>query len=93
MFEMKPTIDVGTLEDMLNEAYPEVAEMYDFLASVMFGEEYNNYSYKRYNYRSIEEFCNLPWQNEEHLFVENRLKTLLQELLPEYDEVLVDVSW
>lgn len=88
-----PIIDVDNLEDVLKAQHPELEDKFEFLASVLFGEDYYNDSYKSYYFRGDNSFKNYSWQNEEHCEVLTCVDELLKAQFPAYDTVLINVSW
>lgn len=88
-----PIVDVDDLEDILLECHPSLRDKFDFLASVIFGEDYYNDSYKSYYFRGDDSFKNYSWQNEEHCEVLTCVNELLKAQFPAYDTVLINVSW
>lgn len=92
-YNFLPVIHVRVLEEALIAQYgPEFAENYGELANVMFGDCYVNDSYKSYYYGQLEEF-KYSWQDETQVRIENCIKAYLQDAIPAYERVLVDVSW
>ena len=92
-FELLPVVSVYTLEDALKERYPHIADKFKFLATVMFGDSYYNDSYKNYCFRSDESYKGYPWQDEVHCEILTCLNEMLEESFPEYERIIVDVSW
>lgn len=92
-FKLLPVVSVDDLEDNLKERYPHVADKFEFLATVMFGDSYYNDSYKSYCFRNDESFKGYPWQDEAHCEVLTCLNEMLEESFSEYEYVIVDVSW
>lgn len=88
-----PIVDVDDLEDILLECHPGLRDKFDFLASVLFGEDYYNDSYKSYYFRGDNSFKNYSWQNEEHCEILTYVDELLKTQFPTYDTVLINVSW
>jgi hypothetical protein len=41
----------------------------------------------------MEEYEGHEWQDEEQIRYENMVKAYLQDILPDYQAVLIDVSW
>lgn len=89
--EMIPVIDIYTLEEKMKEQFPE--HNWEELASQIYGDEYNNYSCKYFNYKGMEVYTGKSWQDEERIKFMNRIKTVLQDEFPNHYCVLIDVSW
>ena len=87
---MMPVVDVSELEDAVNTQFGcEIAEM----RNLLFSDDFNNDSYQSFWYGKMEVFEGRPWQNEEQIRLRNLVRTYLQDTIPDYDRVLVDVSW
>lgn len=92
-YEIRPVIDVNDLEDALNAQYgPEFVKP-GWLASMLFEDSYTNDSYKSFDYSKLEEYTGEPWQDENYVTFMNCVKAFLQDALPDYNEVIIDVSW
>lgn len=90
IYTMRPVIDVDELEDAVNQRFGcEIAE----LANLLFGDEYYNDSYKCLYYDRLEVYRGRAWENEEKIRLRNLVYTYLKEILPDYDSVLVNLSW
>lgn len=90
-YEMMPVISIDDLEAALLAQYG--IDWTGELASFLFGDSYINDSYKRYWFDEMEEFTGKPWQDEESIRIENCVKSILQDVLPEHKHCLIDVSW
>lgn len=91
IYEMKPVIDIGTLEDAVCAQFNINIE--EHLATVLFGDCYMNDCYKSYYFAEDDEYEGYFWQNEEHIRIRNLVNAYLRDILPGYDSILVDVSW
>lgn len=89
IYTMYPVIDVHDLEDAVNKQFGVNLE----LRSLLFNDDYCNDSYKRYWYDEMEEYEGKEWQDEQQIREENMVKAYLKDILPDYDAVLIDVSW
>ena len=89
IYTMYPVIDIHDLEQAVNQQFNVNLE----LRELLFNDDYANDSYKRYWYDEVEEYEGYEWQDEEQIYHENLVKAYLREVLPEYDAVLIDVSW
>lgn len=87
---MMPVVDVSELEDAVNTRFGcEITEM----RSLLFSDDFSNDSYQSFWYGKMEVFEGRSWQNEEQIRLRNLVRTYLQDTIPDYDRVLVDVSW
>ena len=92
-YKLVPIIDILDLENEVKLQFGDILPEFDYLANYLFGDDYNNDSYKSFYFKEMEEFTGKSWQNEEHIRIINCVKSILQDLLPDYDSVLIDVSW
>lgn len=93
-YEMMPVVDANELERILIAQYgPNAMGNQDFMANVLFGDEYNNDSYKSYYFQEDEEFTGKFWQDEEKIRIRNCVNSILRDLFPDQERILVDVSW
>lgn len=89
IYTMYPVIDIRDLEEAVNRQFDVDLE----LRELLFSDYYANDSYKRYWYDEMEEYEGHEWQDEEQIRYENMVKAYLQDILPDYQAVLIDVSW
>ena len=94
MFKMVPEVSIYDLEDAVNERFgTKIAE----LASLLWGEMYTNDSLKRFHFDKDEVFnekyVKYSWYKPEEITLRNYVRQYLREMLPDYDEVVIDVSW
>ena len=87
---MMPVIDAFELESAVNTQFGVNIE---YIASLLFGDSYNNYSYKSFYFRDKETYGGFPWENEEDIRLRNLVRAYLQDVIPDHDRVLIDVSW
>lgn len=93
-YEMMPVIEADVLQEALELQFgPAVMGNADVMAQVLFGDEYTNYSLKRYNFFEDEVYEGHPWQNEERIRICNCVNAMLRDMFPGRDTILVDVSW
>lgn len=93
-YEMMPVIDAEDLREALELQFgPDVMGNEDFMANVLFGDEYNNDSCKRYNFSEDEVYEGHSWQNEERIRICNCVNVMLRDVFPDHHTILVDVSW
>lgn len=90
IFTMCPVVDYGTLEDAVNLQFK--ANISD-ICQLLFDDDYINDSYKRFYFKEMEEYHGYCWENEENIRLRNLVRAYLQDTLPNYDCVLIDVSW
>lgn len=87
---MMPVVDVDELEDAVNAQFGcEIAEM----RNLLFSDDFSNDSYQSFWYGQMEIFEGRSWQNEEKIRLRNLVRAYLQDTIPDYDRVLVNVSW
>lgn len=93
-YEMMPVVDAEDLREVLELRFgPDVMGDEDFMANVLFGDEYNNDSCKRYYFSEDEVYEGKSWQNEERIRICNCVNAMLRDMFPGYERILVDVSW
>ena len=90
--KMMPVIDSFSLSEALDEKYNWDLDVCD-ICKLMFDDDYCNYSYKSFWFKEDEVYEGYTWQSELNIKYTNMIKRYLRELLPNYDKVLVDVSW
>ena len=87
---MMPVVEVGELEDAVNRQFGcEIDDMRELL----FGDNYSNDCYCGFYYDEMEVYEEYPWQDEEKISLRNLVRAYLQDTIPNYTRVLVDVSW
>ena len=90
--EMRPVIDIWSLSDALEAQYNWELDAH-MVCQLMFDDNYCNDCYKSYWFSEDEKYEGYSWQNETRIMQENLIKSFLRDLMPDYDRVLVDVSW
>ena len=90
VYEMFPVIDVDVLENELKTQFD--VEEYE-LRNILFGDDYQNDCYKSYCFADDEEYTGESWENEEEIRIRNLVNAYLRDILPDYERVLIDVSW
>lgn len=90
MSVMYPTVDYHTLQDDVNLQFGTDIDDLDIL---LFGYDSSNNSFKSFYYGEMEIFEGHPWQNEEDIRLRNLVRAYLKDVLPDYDCVLINVSW
>lgn len=93
-YKMMPAFWVEDLKEALTIQYgrefmDEVGDLRNFL----FDTNYMNDVYVEYGFDEIEEYTGEEWQDENHIRLENCIKTFLKDIFPNHDSVLIDVMW
>ena len=91
IYTMYPVIDVTDLEDAIRIQFGVDVE--DEMRNILFGDEYQNDCYKSYYFADDEEYTGESWQDEEKIRIRNLVNAYLRDILPDYERVLVDVTW
>ena len=88
---MYPVVDADELERAVNQQFDcEIGE----IRNLLFGDDYSNDCYKLFDYFDMEEY--FDWMgsvDEEGIRLRNLVRTYLQDAIPDYEMVLVNVSW
>jgi hypothetical protein len=90
VYTMLPVIEVRTLED---ELLTQFGVACGDLASILFYDNYQNDCYKSYYFVDDEEFHGYAWEDEERIRIRNLVNAYLRDILPNYERVLIDVTW
>ena len=90
VYTMYPVIEVRVLE---NEIKNQFDVEVDNLSSILFYDNYQNDCYKSYYFVDDEEFHGYAWENEECIRIRNLVNVYLRDILPDYERVLIDVTW
>ena len=88
---MMPVVNVDELEDAVNLQYGEGT--IEDIRNLLFKDDYYNDSYKSFYYGDLIDYNGNPWEDEEEIRLINLVKTYLQDTIPNYIFVLIDVSW
>ena len=91
IYTMFPVVEIYDLEKELKIQFDVDVE--DELTEILFGDNYSNDCYKTYYFEYDEEFHGYAWENEEHIRIRNLLNDYLRDILPNYNSVLIDVTW
>lgn len=91
VYTMYPVIEVDVLEDEIKTRFGVDVE--NDLRNILFYEDYMNDCYKSYYFEDDEVYTGKSWQNEEHIRIRNLVNAYLRDILPEYNVVLIDVTW
>ena len=89
IYTLYPVVDIEELEKAVNLQFDVELD----LRELLFDDTYDNDSLKRFWYDNIEEFKGYSWQDEKSIREMALVKTYLQDAIPEYGCVLIDVSW
>lgn len=89
IYTLYPVVDIEELERAVNRQFDVELD----LRELLFDYEYDNGSLKRFWYDNIEEFKGYSWQDEKSIRETALVKTYLQDAIPDYGCVLIDVSW
>ena len=90
IFTMYPVVDYNNLRAAVNLQFNTDI---DDICQLLFGDDYMNDSYKRFYFRGMEEYHGYSWENEENIRLRNLVRAYLKDALPDYEYVLIDVSW
>ena len=82
-YTFAPVIDIRELEKALESQYDIDT---DDLRSILFGDYYSNDCFKKYYFRS-------KWESYDENPIKACVKAFLQDVFPDRDYVLIDVSW
>ena len=85
-----PLIAARDLEDAVNLQF---GCDIDEIRNLLFDDNYVNDCYKRFYYKEQEEYHDQPWEDEESIRLRNLVRAFLCDILPEYDSIMIDVSW
>ena len=93
-YEIIPVVAAEELREALELQFgPNVMGDEDFMANVLFDDEYNNDSYKCYYFSEDEVYEGHSWQNKERIRICNCVNAMLRNIFPGHEKILVDVSW
>ena len=91
-YSVYPIVDINDLARALKLHYEIDMDGYE-LSTFLFGDDYTNDCYKSFYYDEMEVYEGKSWQNEERIRIKNCLCSILQDTIPGYKSVLIDVSW
>lgn len=87
---LMPVVDVDELENAVNRQFNcEINEM----RNLLFDDNYSNDCYCNFYYDEMEVYEGYDWQDEEGIRLRNLVRAYLQDTIPDYQAVLIDVSW
>lgn len=88
---MYPAVDVRELELAVNLQFnAEISEM----RNLLFDDYYQNDCYKLFFYGEMEEYEDWMGEVDERAIRQrNLVRAYLQDTIPDYEYVLIDVSW
>ena len=91
IYTMYPVIDAWDLEKAVNAQFnAEISE----IRNLLFDDNYQNDCYKSFYYADMEKYED--WMgdvDERAVRYRNLVRAYLQDILPDYAYVLIDVSW
>ena len=90
MFTMYPVVDYIILQEAINLRF---GTDIDNLCALLFSDDFTNGSYKSFYYDEMEVFEGYHRQDEENIRLRNLIRAYLQDVFPDYNCVLIDVSW
>lgn len=90
IFTMCPVVDYNALENAVNHQFNTNI---DDICQLLFDDGYINDSYKSFYFKEMEEYHGHYWESEENIRLRNLVRAYLQDALPDYEYVLIDVSW
>jgi hypothetical protein len=97
-YKMMPVIWVGDLREALIAQYgPDFLNRNDNLRNILFDDQYCNDVAKKLNIYDIEEwddsYLTYEWFDERQWRIRNCVLTFLQDLFPNQEYVMIDVTW
>lgn len=97
-YAMMPVIRIRDLEDALDAQYgSDFLSRDDSLREILFDDQYCNDSAKKLYILDVEEwddsFLEYDWFNEHKWRIRNCVLTFLQDLFPDQEYVMIDVTW
>ena len=87
---MMPVVSADELEKAVNMQFG--CEIHD-ITNLLFGDNYYNDSYQGFWYDELETYEECDDMAEEEIRLRNLVRTYLQDTIPEFSRVLIDVSW
>ena len=91
IYTLYPVVDADELERAVNQQFDCGI---DEIRNLLFDDDYQNDSYKLFDYFDMEEY--FDWMgpaDEEAIRLRNLVRAYLQDTIPDYEMVLVNVSW
>ena len=91
IFTMYPVVDAGDLEQAVNTQFGCDIEN---IRNLLFDDQYYNDSYQLFDFTDMEEYEDwMVPSEEEGIRLRNLVRTYLQDAIPDYELVLINVSW
>ena len=91
IYTLYPVVDADELEHEVNLQFDcDITN----IRNLLFGDSYSNDSYMLFDYFDQEEY--FDWMgpaDEEAIRLRNLVRAYLQDTIPDYEMVLVNVSW
>lgn len=91
VYRMYPVIEIDVLADEIKTQFDVDVE--EELRNILFYDNYQNDCYKSYCFVDDEEFHGYTWEDEERIRIRNLVNAYLRDILPDYERVLIDVTW
>ena len=91
--KMMPVIDSYELQEAMKAQYgPDFFGEDGTIEDALF-EDYNNNTCEYYFYGSDEKYEGKFWQVENYVRIRNCINGYLRDILPDYERVLISISW
>ena len=91
IYKMLPVVEIYDLEKELKTQFD--VDIENELTNILFNDNYSNDCYKTYYFEDDVEFHGYAWEDEEHIRIRNLVNAYLRDILPDYNKVLIDVTW
>ncbi len=90
LITMMPIVDSYELQNAVNLQFG--CDIKD-IDELLFGECRPNDSYASFSFDCLEVYAYPRWQDEEEIRLRNLVRTYLQDILPDYSRVLININW
>ena len=91
IYTMYPVVDAWDLEHAVNTQFDCNIEN---IRNLLFDDQYYNDSYQLFDFTDMEEYEDwMDPSEEEGIRLRNLVRTYLQDAIPDYELVLINVSW
>lgn len=87
---MLPVVRCYELEEAVNRQFDCGIEE---ISVLLFDNDFSNDCYKSFYFGQMERYEGRYWENEEEIRLRNLVRAYLQDTIPDFDHVLIDVSW
>lgn len=93
-----PCFWIGDLENALEAQYgpeftQEIRDKHNGMHQLMFGECFMNDVCCKYYIDELEDYEGCSLQEEASIRLENCIRTFLRDIFPDFDYVVIDVTW